>query len=481
MCGIADRAVCLANRDSTLLMPLPVPTTKKWMLHLGLGAFHRAHQAWYFDCMARKGNSTWALASGNIRPDMPQLLTDLNGQGGRYTLETITPAGTFNYHRIDAIDKVLPWSEDLHDIVTQGRKPETRIISFTVTEAGYFLDQEGRLDLSHADLRMDLDSKTGRTIYGAMRAILQARRDDGAGPVTLLCCDNVRSNGSQFRSGLLDFLERCGDVSLRDWVRVNTSCPDSMVDRITPRPPAGLAQRVLLATGLVDKCAVMAEDFCQWVIEDDFIAGRPDWQAVGVQMVKSVAPYEEAKIRILNGAHSCLAWAGALAGHTCIHEALADTTIRTMAWQYITSDVIPCLSPSPVDLERYRDTVLDRFGNAHIRDTTERVTADGFAKLPGFIAPTIRERVARGERFDASAALPALFLLFLQHWDAGKIAFAYRDKAVGQQEIDRLLGARDVVQAFCSSEVLWGALAGDPVLEAGVRAAYDRVQLKRWV
>ncbi|MEO5661508.1 MAG: hypothetical protein ABIQ90_17195 [Polaromonas sp.] len=177
MCGIAAPALRLANRDANLLMPLPIPTTKKWMLHLGLGAFHRAHQAWYFDCMAKEGDSTWALASGNIRPDMLQLLADLETQGGRYTLETITPAGAFNYHRIDAIGRVLPWSEDLHHIVAQGRKPETCIISFTVTEAGYFLDREGRLDLSHADLRMDLDDHGRRTIYGAVRAILHARRD----------------------------------------------------------------------------------------------------------------------------------------------------------------------------------------------------------------------------------------------------------------------------------------------------------------
>jgi D-arabinitol 4-dehydrogenase len=480
MCGIADLVVDLANRDANLLMPLPIPTTKKWMLHLGLGAFHRAHQAWYFDCMAKQGDSTWALASGNIRPDMPQLLGDLEAQGGRYTLATITPAGVFNYECIDAIGTVLPWSEDLHHIVAQGRKPETCIISFTVTEAGYFLDQEGRLDLSHADLRMDLDDQGRRSIYGAMRAILHARRVDEAGPVTLLCCDNVRSNGRQFRTGLLDFLDRCGDLALRDWVRINTSCPDSMVDRITPRPPADLAQRVLQATGIVDKCAVMAEDFSQWVIEDDFIQGRPAWENVGVQMVASVSPYEEAKIRILNGTHSCLAWAGALAGHTYIHEALADTTIRKMAWEYITADVIPCLAPSPVDLEHYRDTVLERFGNAPIRDTVERVAADGFAKLPGFIAPTIGERVRRGERFDASAVLPALFLLFLEQRAAGKIAFAYSDKAVGQQEIDRILDARDVVQAFCSSEVLWGALAGNPVLEAGVRAAYGGLRWGKW-
>lgn len=449
------------------------------ILHLGIGAFHRAHQAWYLNRLIDSGESGWSLASGNIRPDMNQLLQDLTEQGGQYTLETVTPAGVFRYERIRSISQILPWSPDLEALVALGRRPETRIISFTVTEAGYYLNPHRQLDLSFPDLRSDLEKGTQLTIYGAICSILRARHFDDAGAVTLLCCDNIRSNGEHFRTGLFDFLERRGETGLLAWVQANTSCPNAMVDRITPRPPAEVQQRVTAATGIADACAVMAEDFCQWVIEDHFCNGRPPWEKVGVEMVASVLPYEEAKIRILNASHSCIAWAGALCGLQYIHEGVANAAIRQMAWDYVTQDVIPCLSPSPVDLARYRDTVLERFSNPYVKDTIERVAADGFAKIPGFIAPTIAERLAQQQSFACSAVLPALFLIFLQQRAAGKIPFAYRDQAMDEQTVSDMLGATDMVHAFCCSHVLWGALAGNPALEAGIRRAY--LSLQQWL
>ncbi|HEV7815624.1 MAG TPA: D-arabinitol 4-dehydrogenase [Janthinobacterium sp.] len=456
--------------------------TKVW-LHLGAGAFHRAHQAWYLNRLIARGDSSWTLASGNIRPDMQPLLQDLERQGGQYTLETVTPAGVFSYERIRSIGSILPWSADLHALVAQGRQPATRIISFTVTEAGYYLNQHHELDLGYADLRSDLrtdmQDATPLTIYGAIAAILRARRADDAGAVTLMCCDNIRSNGDHFRTGLLDFLARRGETALLDWVQANTTCPNAMVDRITPRPPAEARGRALAATGVDDPCVVMAEDFCQWVIEDHFCNGRPAWEQVGVEMVESVLPYEEAKIRILNASHSCIAWAGALRGYDYIHEGLADASIRAMAHAYVTEDVIPCLAPSPVDLARYRDTVLDRFSNPAIRDTIQRVAADGFAKIPGFIAPTIAERLEHGQSFARAALLPALFLVFLQARAAGKINFVYQDQAMDEAVVADILAAPYVVHYFCANALLWGALAGNSALEAGIASAY--VSVLEWL
>ena len=446
------------------------------ILHLGIGAFHRAHLAWYLNRLIDSGETGWSLASGNIRPDMHQLLSDLAEQDGQYTLETVTPAGVFSYERIRSISQILPWSPDLDALVALGRRPETRIISFTVTEAGYYLDQHQQLDLSFPDLHSDLKDGTQLTIYGAICSILRARHFDDAGAVTLMCCDNIRSNGDHFRAGLIHFLELRGETDLLAWVKANTSCPNAMVDRITPRPPAEVQQRVKAATSIADACAVMAEDFCQWVIEDHFCNGRPPWEKVGVEMVASVLPYEEAKIRILNASHSCIAWAGALCGLQYIHEGVANAAIRQMASDYVTQDVIPCLSPSPVELARYRDTVLDRFSNPYIKDTIERVAADGFAKIPGFIAPTIAERLAQQQSFACTAVLPALFLIFLQQRAAGNIPFAYQDQAMDEAAVDDMLGATDAVHAFCRSHVLWGALADNPTLEAGIRHAYHALQ-----
>jgi D-arabinitol 4-dehydrogenase len=451
----------------------------KVMLHLGLGSFHRAHQAVYLQRLVEAGDTSWTLAGGNIRPDMAETLAALHAQGGAYTLETVTPAGERRYERITAIRTVVPYAADLAELVAIGADAATRIVSFTVTEAGYYFDAKNRLDLSFADLAADVralsEGRPGTTIYGALTALLRERQRREAGPVTLLNCDNLRHNGERFRGGLLQFLELVDDPALNAWVRAQTSCPDSMVDRITPRPPPDLRARVQAATGRDDAAPVMGESFIQWVITDDFCNGRPAWERVGVQMVASVAPYEEAKIRILNASHSAIAWAGTLAGTRYIHEGTADPRIRGIAHDYVTDDVIPCLAGSPIDLPRYRDVVLERFSNAAIRDTNQRVAMDGYSKIPGFVAPTVRERLARDESIAAVAMLPALFLAFLQRWHEGGLPDAYHDQAMDEAAAHAMCASSDPVAAFARDPGLWGTLAGDPRLVAALHAATARV------
>jgi D-arabinitol 4-dehydrogenase len=453
------------------------------ILHLGLGSFHRAHQAVYLQDLHDVGDTGWSITGANLRPDMAEVLAALQAQGGVYTLETVTPEAVYGYRRIESIREVLPFEPTLAAVIERGADPRTRIVSFTVTEAGYYLDANDRLDLSVADLAADVEAarhgKPGLTIYGAVCAILRARKAAGAGPLTLLNCDNLRHNGERFRKGLLEFIGLAGDTALRGWVEAHTTCPNAMVDRITPRPPPELRARVLAATGFDDAAAITGESFIQWVIEDDFIAGRPEWERVGVQLVDSVQPYEEAKIRLLNATHSCIAWAGTLVGLQFIHEGTHTPAIRQMAFDYVTDDVIPVLSepgaPSPVDLPAYRDVVLARFGNAAIRDTNQRVAMDGFSKIPGFIAPTVRERLARGEGIDSVAMLPALFLAFLQRWHRGALPYTYQDQGMDPAVAHAICDAADPVAAFCADPTLWGALAGDARLVDAVRRATARV------
>jgi len=456
------------------------------MLHLGLGSFHRAHQAVYQQALHDAGDTRWVLAGGNIRADMADTVAALQASGGAYTLETVSPALHRRYQRVTAIRHVIGHDAELSGLVALGADAATRIVSFTVTEAGYYLDAANRLDLSFSELAADLEAAragyphpVAPTIYGALTAILRARRAVGAGPVTLLNCDNLRHNGERSRSGLLQFIELVGDAGLLDWVQHHTGSPNAMVDRITPRPTAEVRARVLAATGVDDPAALMAESFIQWVIEDRFVAGRPDWARVGVQMVDSVDAHEEAKIRLLNATHSCIAWAGTLVGHTYIHEGTHDPVIRKMAFDYVTDDTIPVLSPperpSPIDLAAYRDVVLDRFGNPAIADTNQRVAMDGFSKIPGFIAPTIRERLARGESIDSVAMLPALFLAYLQRWHRGQIPYTYQDQAMDPAVAHAICADADPVAALCAQAPLWGLQAGDPALLSALRAASARV------
>ena len=453
------------------------------LLHLGLGSFHRAHLAVYLHELNKAGDTAWTLAGGNTRPDMAEAVAALAAQGGAYTLETISPAGEHRYERITSIRQVIPYDPELAGLVALGANPATKIISFTVTEAGYYLDAKNRLDLNFADLAADVQAaragRAGGTIYAALTAILRARRAAGAGPVTLLNCDNLRHNGDRARSGLLQFVELIGDAALREWIEANTTSPNGMVDRITPRPTPDVRERVKAATGVDDPAALMGESFIQWVIEDHFIAGRPAWEKVGVEMVASVDPYEEAKIRLLNATHSCIAWAGTLAGFTYIHEGTHDAEIRKFAHDYVTDDTIPCLhaaaKPSPINLAAYRDIVLDRFGNPAIRDTNQRVAMDGFSKIPGFIVPTMNERLSRGETIASVAVLPALFLAYLQRWHRGQIPYTYQDQAMDPAQAHAICAAADPVAAFAADKVLFGMLAGDERLVAALHAASVRV------
>ena len=372
------------------------------ILHLGLGSFHRAHQALYIHELRQRGDTEWSITGGNLRPDMLATMEALQAQGGAYTLETVTPQGERSYTRIESIQKVIPYQDDLAPLIAAGAEAATRIISFTVTEAGYYLDAKNQLDwATFADLRADLEAvkagRAGHTIYGGLVSILRARMHSGAGAVTLMNCDNLRHNGERSRAGLLQFIDALGDAALKAWVEQNTSSPNAMVDRITPRPTPDVAERVKAATGWDDKAAIMGESFIQWVIEDNFIAGRPPGSRWAWRWCSRWTPMK--KPRSACSMPPTAASPGPAPWWATSTSTKARTTaaIRRMAYDYVTDDTIPVLDtpekPSPLDLRAYRDVVLDRFGNPAICDTNQRVAMDGYSKIPGFIVPTIRERL----------------------------------------------------------------------------------------
>lgn len=427
------------------------------ILHLGLGAFHRAHQAVFMQRLIDAGDTSWQLVGGNLLAEDPDVARLLQAQGGAYTVETVTPDEVRSYDRIEAISAAMPFEAGWAALIRLGADPATRIVSFTVTEAGY-----------------EPDSIHG-AIYAALTAILRQRQRSDAGPLTLLSCDNLRHNGDRVRAGLTTSLQRSDDGELLAWTLANTRCPNSMVDRITPRPPPELRARVLAATGFDDAAPVMAEHFLQWVIEDDFCGGRPSWERVGVQMVDSVAPFEEAKIRLLNASHSAIAWAGSLVGHHFIHEGARDEAVRLIASDYAGNDAIPCLQPSPIDLESYRDAVLDRFCNAALQDTNERVAMDGSVKLAGFVAPTVRERLARNESIASVVMLPALFMAYLKCWHEGRLPHVRRDQGMDDPAAHALCAGPDPMAALAADPSLWGQAAGDPRLLTALRDAARRV------
>ena len=419
-------------------------------LHIGLGSFHRAHQAWYLHRLQVMGDKRWSIAAGNIRNDAEHVVQALSAQKGRYVLETVSPEGVSEYEEITSIQKLIPWQADLQPLIAEGADPKTKVIAFTVTEGGYYLNTSHKLEVNNPDLAADLKGGC-KTIYGVITRILEARMANNAGPLTLLNCDNVRHNGERFHDGLVEFLQLTGKQDVIDWLSTNTTCPNTMVDRITPRPAAELPARIKAQTGI-------AETFIQWVVEDNFRDVRPALEKVGVELVASVIPYEEAKIRILNSSHSCIAWAGTLIGQKYIHESTMTDFIYQIADRYVTEDVIPCLGDNGIDLPTYRDVVLKRFTNPHIQDTNQRVAADGFSKIPAMIAPTLRECYQRGVRPNATAMLPALFYVFMEQWHHGKLPYEYQDGILDAPAVHAMFQSADPVAVYASDKALFGDL-----------------------
>ena len=426
-------------------------------LHIGLGSFHRAHQAWYLHRLQVMGDKRWSIAAGNIRNDAEHVVQALSAQKGRYVLETVSPEGVSEYEEITSIQKLIPWQADLQPLIAEGADPKTKVIAFTVTEGGYYLNTSHKLEVNNPDLAADLKGGC-KTIYGVITRILEARMANNAGPLTLLNCDNVRHNGERFHDGLVEFLQLTGKQDVIDWLSTNTTCPNTMVDRITPRPAAELPARIKAQTGIADKAPVMGETFIQWVVEDNFRDVRPALEKVGVELVASVIPYEEAKIRILNSSHSCIAWAGTLIGQKYIHESTMTDFIYQIADRYVTEDVIPCLGDNGIDLPTYRDVVLKRFTNPHIQDTNQRVAADGFSKIPAMIAPTLRECYPRGVRPNATAMLPALFYVFMEQWHHGKLPYEYQDGILDAPAVHAMFQSADPVAVYASDKALFGDL-----------------------
>jgi D-arabinitol 4-dehydrogenase len=443
-------------------------------LHIGLGSFHRAHQAWYLHKLMESGDTTWAIAAGNIRNDAEKVANAIKMQGGRYMLETISPKGECHYEEITSIQKILPWQQDLKPLIDEGAQGSTKVIGFTVTEGGYYLDTSHKLDVKNAMIAADL-AGGHQTIYGTVTKILEQRMSNGAGAVTLLNCDNVRHNGERFHDGLVEFLTLTGKNELLAWMSSNIACPNTMVDRITPRPAENLSERIRSKTGVVDSAPVMGESFIQWVVEDKFIDVRPNLEAVGVELVDSVIPYEEAKIRILNSSHSCIAWAGTLVGQQYIHESTLTDYIYKIAYDYVTEDVIPCLGDNGIDLAKYRDVVLERFTNPHIQDTNQRVAADGFSKIPAMITPTMIECYQLGFVPKATAMLPALFFVFMEQWHKGALPYQYQDGILNESAVHNMFSDNDPIHVYATDAALFGALANKGGFEQLLRDSIAKV------
>ncbi len=451
------------------------------IVHLGLGAFHRAHQAVYTDDALAAAGGDWRIVAVSLRS--AATADALTRQGNWYSLIVRDEAGA-KARVVGSIADALSAPRDPEAVLRRLADPAIRIVTLTVTEKAYGLNREtGGLDPAHEAVAHDLrhpDRPVG--VIGYLVEALRRRREAGTPPFTVLCCDNFPENGKLVRRLVSGFASEV-DGELAAWIESEVAFPSSMVDRITPAPTPetlALAEDLL---GRPDAAAVEAEPFSQWVIEDNFPTGRPAWEAGGALFVADVAPYEKMKLRMLNGAHSLIAYAGFLAGHACVRDAMADTGLVWRVNRHIRA-AARTLDPVPgIDLGNYGDDLMRRFANPFIAHETYQIAMDGTEKLPQRLLQPAMDALARGEDADVFALAVAFWMRYaLGRTDAGE-TYELRDPRQEQLaaatggDADpgalaaRLAAAAGVFPAALSQDTAWMGRVADHLarmLENGV-------------
>lgn len=403
------------SRDSEAFLPasLANPTwrvPKIGIVHLGLGNFHRAHQAVFTEDAMIAAGGDWGIC-GVIMRGGSQKYADFTSQGGLYTLlERSTD-------RVDArvirsVCEVLVAPQQIDAVLERLCDTRVKIVSLTITEKGYCVDPvSGGLDTEHRDIVHDLaHPDTPVSAPGMLVAALRRRRGD---PFTVMSCDNLSENGHAVKTVVVQFA-RLVDTELAAWIETEVAFPCTMIDRITPATtPADLddAQRI---TGMFDALPVACEPFRQWVIEDTFASGRPAWDAAGAQLVDDVMPFELAKLRMLNGAHSTIAYLSVLSGYETVAAAISDPDLKALIHALLTDEITPTLPSLPtLDLAAYRDALLERFANAALAHRCLQIAADGSKKIPQRLLAPIADRMRAGQPFRRLALGVAAWMRFI--------------------------------------------------------------------
>jgi mannitol 2-dehydrogenase len=462
----------LANMPAGIAVPkYQRSDLKPGILHIGVGNFHRAHQAVYLNDLFNAGaDRDWAIVGSGVRePDVDMrsklmaqdwLTTVVEQEAGRSTVR-VTGA---------MIDFIPPF--DVEAMLAALARPEIRIVSLTVTEGGYYISPATqRFDPTHPDIVYDARrADAPMTAFGLIAAGLKRRRAAGVEPFTVMSCDNIPGNGHVCENAVAGVAE-LSDPELARWIRGNVAFPNSMVDRITPATTD--RERAILSDsyGVEDNWPVFCEEFRQWVVEDKFPAGRPALEKVGVTFTGDVAPYELMKIRILNGGHASIAYPAGVLDIHFVHEAMEDRQIAAFLETLTKREILPAVPPPPqVDLEAYRKKVAERFANPKIGDTISRLCLDGTNRQPKFILPTVRDRLAKGASVKGLALVSALWCRYCYGESESGKAIPPNDPSW-----DRLQAAarpaRGDPKAFLAMRDIFGELADNPTYVAAFSSA----------
>lgn len=445
------------------------------IVHIGCGNFHRAHMAVYLDDLFAKGlGLDWAILGAGVRAADGAMREALAAQDYLSSVIELAP-GALKARVIGAMTGFVAVGPGNAALIATMTAPQVRIVSLTVTEGGYYIDPNtGTFSPDHPDIRHDAKTPDAPdTAFGAIVAALAARRAKGIAAFTVMCCDNVPHNGVVTRDAVVG-LARLSNPALADWIAATVAFPNSMVDRITPA--TGARERALAARlGVDDAVPVTCEPFRQWVIEDNFPAGRPPLEAVGVTFTASVDRFETMKIRILNGGHALIAYPAGLAGIDLVHEAMADPQIRDFLDAALTREVLPIVPPVPgVRLPDYKAQIIARFANPEVADTVRRLCLDGSNRQPKFIIPSIRDALAAGGDAAGLILLSALWCRYCAGTTEAGTAIAANDPNWDRLHA-RAMAAREHPAQWLAMAEVYGDLAQDARVVAGFTAALNTV------
>jgi mannitol 2-dehydrogenase len=402
----APKPLKLNSQNLSQYQNVAIPTyqregVKQGIVHVGVGGFHRAHLASYVDTLLEQFSvKDWSICGVDLQPFAAPMRDALSGQDNLYTIIECTAEGT-SARVCGSITDYLFAPDNSEAVITKMAHPDTHIVSMTVTESGYYINENThKLQTDHPDIAADLSGEQPpRTVFAYLYAALERRHAAGLRPFTVMSCDNMQGNGDISRNMLVAFA-REKNPEVADWIEKNGGFPNSMVDRITPRTSEEDKLNLTKNFGVEDAWPVVTEPFHQWVLEDQFVDGRPPFEKAGVQVVPNVhkvEEYELIKLRLLNASHSAMGYAGELAGFTYIHEVIGNPIYRKYVFNMMQEEVKPLLPQIPgVSVDDYCQTLLGRFSNPTLKDELPRICLGGSGKIPQFIMPSIAEQIRAG-------------------------------------------------------------------------------------
>lgn len=391
---------------------------KPGILHIGVGNFHRAHEEFYTNLLLEDPSQrTWGIYGVMLLPGDEPLYRALKKQEGEYTLTVCGRDGTDKAYCIGSLVDLVWGVENPEAVLAAIAHKDIRMITLTITEGGYNIEKAtGEFMLDDEAIRHDLSHpQAPKTVFGFVAEGLRRRRDTGGGPITILSCDNLQHNGKTTKKAFTSFID-AQDKELSAWVADNVTFPDSMVDRITPATRPDDVARLNEMNGTSDEVPVYCEDFIQWVIEDNFIAGRPSWEKVGVEFTNDVTAYENMKLSLLNASHTLLSYPAFLGGYRKVDEAMGDERIQRLVRTFMDADMTPYVpAPDHTDLDLYKQTLIERFGNHSVSDQVARLCYDGISKFPVYIMPNLIKMIRDKADLTRMAYLFAAYRHYLKY------------------------------------------------------------------